>query len=451
MRKSRTPRRVRRVSGVVLVVAFVSGLLAHVAPPAHALNVCSDGATCLAAVDDNYTTGFNVKLTVDAAHGLLANDSGPSTTSVNIDDSDTTSWNGADVVIHANGSFTYTPDPTNPYSGDDSFSYEIQDNGTVDADTDDATANIVVIPQVGNDTYYVSGGQTLNVAAPGIFANDFGVDTSSVITDDATAQGVVIDVGDDGSFSYTPPAGFTGIDTFSYDVTDIDFDNDYTATVSIHVDSTPPVVSMPAPTLTTLTTKIPVSWTGSDASGITQYSVQQDVAPWNAPFGGWTNYKAPTAPGSATVTGAYGRTYCYRTQATDKAGNLSAWAQRCTNVPLRAASLTYSANWLTQNSTVYFGGTGKYTKTKGATITRTGVQGRYVYLIATECPTCGTVQVRWNGAATANVNLAHATTVHKVAILVATFSATRIGTPSIVVTSATGKLVDIEGLGVLRA
>ena len=91
--------------------------------------------------DDEYTTDFNVKLTVPVETGVLANDTGPAGAHVSIDDSDSTSlWGNADINIKTNGSFTYTPDPLFPFSGIDSFDYVV----VTAADETMATAYITV-------------------------------------------------------------------------------------------------------------------------------------------------------------------------------------------------------------------------------------------------------------------------------------------------------------------
>src|SRR6478736_2005610 len=71
---------------VGLIVVIVASLLVGVAGAAHALTSC--GAGCVAANEDDYPnvpfkdTGFTYS--VDAAHGLLANDNGPATTKVDL-------------------------------------------------------------------------------------------------------------------------------------------------------------------------------------------------------------------------------------------------------------------------------------------------------------------------------------------------------------------------------
>ena len=438
----------RGVSALGTAVAVMCGFLVATAPSAHAaFTVCEPGCA-LGPVDDNYTTIFNQKLTVTAADGLLANDSGPLGTKVDVADSDTQSWNGATVAVHADGSFTYTPDPMNPYSGIDSFDYWVQDN---DGNTDLASVYLDVAAIVRGDTYYARVNTTLNVAAPGVLANDAAVDASTLTGDSVSAQGGAVTLNDDGSFSYTPKLDFAGTDTFGYDVLDLDDDNDYFAIVTVHVDSTPPTVTILKPSAAvTLSPKVAVQWSAVDSSGILHSQVALRTAPWNAGFGSLVNWKPSITATSTTLNGSYGRTYCFYVRATDKAANTSAWARRCTAVPLRARSLSYSSGWVTSTSTAYFGGEARYTKTKGARATRTNVLARHLYLVASKCPSCGSVQVRWNNNPVANVNLYRSAGAHRVVIPVANFTSTRAGTVTIIVTSASGKPVVIEGLGVLQ-
>ncbi|MGE0430732.1 MAG: beta strand repeat-containing protein [Planctomycetota bacterium] len=75
--------------------------------------------------DDSYSSLGNTTLTVSAANGVLANDTGSGTT---VSASDTTSANGATVAVNADGSFTYTPlfgVRTSP----DTFDYTVSNSG----------------------------------------------------------------------------------------------------------------------------------------------------------------------------------------------------------------------------------------------------------------------------------------------------------------------------------
>src|SRR5262245_6921596 len=97
-----------------------------------------------------------------------------------------------------------------------------------------------------NDTYddplFTTNYQTqLTVVAPGVLANDDGVPypnthvivpaPNKVETDNG---GTVVWQQNSGGFKYTPPAGFGGVDSFTYDMTDA-CANDSFATVYIVV------------------------------------------------------------------------------------------------------------------------------------------------------------------------------------------------------------------------
>jgi hypothetical protein len=440
-------RRPRALSAL-LVTAIVSATPFVAASAAHAVALGP-----LTANNDSYRTTFTTAGTAFtvAAPGLLANDTGPVGTIVDLADSDITSFNGAGVSVHANGSFTYKPDPTTPFTGDDTFGYWIQDG---QGNFDNATATIEVDPVIRNDAYYTHVNTTLNVATPGIFANDLGVDSTfnALWTADVvSAHGGAVNVNDDGSFSYSPPSAiFEGTDTFGYTASDINGDNIFPATVTVHVDNTAPTVAMTAPAsrVTLSTGALSVAWHGSDLSGIARYDVQVRHAVWNGALTAWTMWKAATTATSAVYNGNVGVTHCFEVRATDHAGNVSGWSpERCSVVPMGAQSLAYSGSFTSQARSDVYGGVLVSTKTRGAFATRNNIHAKRIYLIATKCATCGTVQVRWNNVAIATVNLAFGATVHKQAFWVASFASAKIGTLTIVVTSATGKTVAIEGLG----
>ncbi|MDI6712342.1 MAG: cell wall-binding repeat-containing protein [Anaerosomatales bacterium] len=76
-------------------------------------------------------------------------------------------------------------------------------------------------PVANTDTYSTTAGQTLTVAAPGVLANDTDPDgdplTAQLVT---TAAHGTLSLNPNGSFSYTPAAGYTGTDSFSYRASD---------------------------------------------------------------------------------------------------------------------------------------------------------------------------------------------------------------------------------------
>jgi len=485
--RGRTGRGQRYGSLAVLIVLCTAFLVARTGPAHAALTPCPDPAVCPIGADDFYIVPFGQKLTVPAATGVLANDFGPPGTRIEFTDdcTDTTSWwtDASFNVKATDGSFTYVPAPPTdidyPYSGLDQLAYCIIDPATGN-DDETPVVNIAVVPTVRDDSYGTKTNVPLTVNATfdpktglptsGLVGNDSGIDSSTLSLDSTSAAGGTVDDNFDGSFVYTPPLNFHGIDTFHY--TGEDFDADWVdgpmdpfnpdpakatvpmhGTVTIYVDGTPPTAAMIAPiSPVTLSTNVPASWTGHDDQGVANYDMQYTNAPWNGVFKPWTMWRSATTATSATIAGTYGRTFCFQVRARDHAGNVSPFTpSRCSAVPLRAASLVYSRLWTRPASAAYFSGEAFRTVYNGQTATRTGVSGKHLWLVATKCSTCGGVQVRLNGALIASASLASPTTVHRALIPIGAFTTVRTGTLSITVTSATGKQVIIEGLAVLRA
>lgn len=74
-------------------------------------------------------------------------------------------------------------------------------------------------PVANNDAYAMIKGTTLNVAAAGVLANDTdpdAVDTLIATNYTTPGAGGILTGNADGSFSYTPPATFTGLTSFAY-------------------------------------------------------------------------------------------------------------------------------------------------------------------------------------------------------------------------------------------
>ena len=86
------------------------------------------------ANNDEYTVMPDTSLSVNAANGLLANDSGS-----NIQVTSATQPAHGTLTFNTDGSFVYTPDPG--YTGDDSFNYTITDSV---GNTDTATVSLHV-------------------------------------------------------------------------------------------------------------------------------------------------------------------------------------------------------------------------------------------------------------------------------------------------------------------
>jgi subtilisin-like proprotein convertase family protein len=96
-------------------------------------------------------------------------------------------------------------------------------------------ANVNDAPVAVDDSYDVQQDMSLNVAASGLLGNDTDADGDSLSVSQHTqpTHGTVV-VNPDGSFSYTPNPGFTGSDSFTYQISDGTADGNF-ATVSLEV------------------------------------------------------------------------------------------------------------------------------------------------------------------------------------------------------------------------
>jgi hypothetical protein len=209
-----------------LAVVMVAAVVAVIAP-----NVKSVSNSSPVGVEDNFEVVEGGRLVVDAP-GLLVNDFDPDGDPIASGfHSDPTS--GAILATAEDGAFAYEPDPG--FVGVDSFSYAVRDDLgsfagrvvdvtiTVTAAPDPTTSSSVPNgPPMGvDDVFEVTENTTLDVAAPGVVANDSDPDADpiSVVLITATSHGEIV-ARQVGSFVYTPDAGFTGVDSFRYAVED---------------------------------------------------------------------------------------------------------------------------------------------------------------------------------------------------------------------------------------
>ena len=168
------------------------------------------------------------------------------------------------LTLNSNGSFTYTP--TANYNGPDSFTYKVND-GLLDSNV--ATVNLTVnavndAPVANPNSYTMAEDSTLTVAAPGLLSNDTDADGPglAVVVAIAPTHAAAFSILPNGSFSYTPVANYSGLDSFSYKISDGVADSAFT-TVTITVT---PVNDAPTATndayFTTVNTALSVAGNG---------------------------------------------------------------------------------------------------------------------------------------------------------------------------------------------
>lgn len=184
------------------------------------------------AVDNTYAATEDVPLTI-ALPGVLANDSdvdGDVLRAVRV----TNPARGA-LVLNANGSFTYSPNAN--FNGVDSFTYRVND-GLLDSNTVTVSIQVAAvndIPVAAADAYATNQDTSLNVPARGVLNNDVDADgeTLTAVLAAGPAHGAVT-LNADGSFLYTPAAGYSGADSFTYRAADASSSSAVT-TVSLNV------------------------------------------------------------------------------------------------------------------------------------------------------------------------------------------------------------------------
>ncbi len=202
------------------------------------------------AGDDSFTVAAGGTLTTTAATGVQVNDS-------DIDSPTMTATllqgpaHGT-LSFTADGSFTYTP--TSGYTGADEFVYQLNDGIS---NSNVARASIAVTPaielpgntrsNVHNDHYVLQNGGPSTIAADsGVLANDHDAQGDAMIASlFANAQHGTVVLNGDGSFTYTPNAGYTGMDSFLYWVNDGEMQSALAA-VTLVIEAAPAGDELPA-------------------------------------------------------------------------------------------------------------------------------------------------------------------------------------------------------------
>ena len=224
------------------------------------------------AMDDSYSyvpNPLNPSLTIPAP-GVLANDSDPQGGTLTVSGTLVTGPSLGTVVMNADGSFTYTPF-NSLMTGTDTFQYQVTDSAGLSAV---ATVTIHIgqanrPPTAMDDSASTPEGTVLNGTS--VLANDSDPDgdplTAALVT--GPAHGTLT-LHPDGTYVYTPAAGFSGTDTFTYQAVDSQGAMSAPATVTItvvHVNQPPVAVNDSATTAENSPVTIDVLANDSDPDG----------------------------------------------------------------------------------------------------------------------------------------------------------------------------------------
>jgi VCBS repeat-containing protein len=163
------------------------------------------------AFDDFYFVEPGQPLVINAANGVLSNDTDPDSTLTAVV---VTPPSHGNLVLGSDGSINFTLDQE---CGDTAiFTYRATDG------TNDAVANVTVVvnfpPNVVADSYTVVEDQTLVVnSVTGLLANDS--DGNGAVLEvrvETQPTNGSLSLGIDGAFTYSPNVDFSGVETFTY-------------------------------------------------------------------------------------------------------------------------------------------------------------------------------------------------------------------------------------------
>jgi len=190
-----------------------------------------------------YQIDENVGLSEDAAHGVLLNDFDPDGDHISaVLASNPTHGT---LSLNADGSFLYTPNPN--FFGTDSFTFAPKDDGTPTPLTGDAQVVTIVVNHINQPPVAYNGSVTTNqdTSTPGQLRGDDVDDASDTLTFALVSppSAGTVSVNTHGNFLYTPGAKNSGLDTFTFGVTDPHGAVSNTATESVQINrsSSPPV------------------------------------------------------------------------------------------------------------------------------------------------------------------------------------------------------------------
>ncbi|MDH3307120.1 MAG: Ig-like domain-containing protein [Acidimicrobiia bacterium] len=219
------------------------------------------------AVDDSAVTAPLIPVIID----VLANDMDPEglldPASVTVTSGPS---NGSTSINTSTGEITYTP---NAGVVSDTFTYEVCDSAGP-PQCDSATVTVAVDDPVVNDPPVAvddSAATQLDTAVTStVLANDIDPENGTLTVTQITAStaGANVDINGGTTVTYTPPPGFTGVDTYTYEVCD---DGSPalcdTAVVTVFVNAPPVLVADSAATTEDSPVSIPVLGNDFDPDG----------------------------------------------------------------------------------------------------------------------------------------------------------------------------------------
>jgi hypothetical protein len=219
---------------------------------------------------------------------ILVNDDAGEFPPVTVTLDSPTSDQGGTLTVNPDGTVTYEPPAdlsglTFDQDGKatDTFTYSITDAGQVTSDP--ATVTITLtnnLPAPANDTATANQGTPVVID---VLSNDADSDTDPLGVSSFAYEGPgTVVLNDDGTFTYTPPSGFVGEDSFTYSVTDGFNSASGTVTIMVNPQQAAPLSFPAAPGLERVEFEISgcpalMVWTAAEL-GVDERMIQVGIA-----------------------------------------------------------------------------------------------------------------------------------------------------------------------------
>lgn len=166
-------------------------------------------------------------------------------------------------------------------------------------------------------------------------------------------------------------------------------------------DVVAPTVEAPTVPAVRLTSSTTVRLSGQDDQGYVDFDMRWRSASTGKALGAWTYpevWQHRIEQHLDVARMAPGHTYCFSARSRDAAGNTSAWSTPgCTTVALDDRAMTRSGTWRLPRADAYYQGTATRSSSTRAALRRDSVRADAAWLVATRCPTCGSLGVYDDG------------------------------------------------------
>jgi hypothetical protein len=270
--------------------------------------------------------------------------------------------------------------------------------------------------------------------------------------DPLTAAVAAVSTADSGG-SWSTPVSLDSLDdgTLTASASAMDGFGNVGPTATAHgvKDTVAPSIALSAPRAPFSLGTITARWRASDAGAglaAAPYDVRWARGAHGKPLGSFRLLASGVTSTSVSRTLAAGTTGCFEVRAHDAVGNVSPWTvARCSVVALDDSAMTASAGWTRAKDRRLYHGSAFTTTRHGATLTLPASAFDRAAIVATHCPSCGSIAIFAGSHRLKVIDLSSASTRRRVITAFGQFPF-RTAELTIRVISR-GKRVQIDGVG----